>query len=74
MAPGNLPRQTREVVVRGDRNCFYKATCIALWRDETSDEKHEEIHRFLSSSLIEKNPMVFEPLLFSTNSVRVQLL
>ena len=39
--------------------------------DEISDEKHEEIHR-LGSCLIEKNPTVFEPLLFSTNSVGVQ--
>ena len=38
-----------------------------------SNEKHEEIHK-LSSSLIEKNQTVFEPLLFSTNSVRVQSL
>ena len=37
MAPGNLPPQTREVVVREDGNCFYKA--IAVWRDEMSDEK-----------------------------------
>ena len=37
-------------------------------RDEMSDEKHDEIRR-LSSSLIEKNPKVFEPLLFSSNSV-----
>ena len=44
-------------------NSFY----IALWRDEMSDEKHEETHR-LSSCLIEKNPTVFEPLQFSTNS------
>ena len=43
----------------------------ALWRDEMSDEKHEKTHR-LSSCLNEKNPTVFEPLLFSTNSVRVQ--
>ena len=71
MSSGNLPPQRREVVVRGDGNCFYRA--IALWRDELNDEKHEEIHR-LSSSLIEKNPTVFEPLLFSTNSVRVQSL
>ena len=41
---------------------------IALWRDETSDKKHEEIRR-LSSSLIEKNPKVFEPLFFARNSV-----
>ena len=51
MASGNLPPQRRETVVRGDGNCFYRA--IALWRDEMSDEKHEEILR-LSSSLIEK--------------------
>ena len=34
-----------------------------------SYDKHEKIH-ILSSCLIEKNPTVFEPLLFSTNSVR----
>ena len=38
-----------------------------------SDDKHEEIHK-LRSSLIEKNPTVFEPLLFSTNSGGVQSL
>ena len=32
------------------------------------DENHEEI-RWLSSSLIKKNPKVFEPLLFCTISV-----
>ena len=57
MASGNLPPQRREIVVRGDENCFYRA--IALWRDETSDKKH----------LIEKNPKVFELLLFASNSV-----
>ena len=66
MASGILPPQRREVVVRGDGNCFYRA--IALWNDEVSDEKHEEIRR-LSSRLIQRNPKVFEPLLFSSNSV-----
>ena len=66
MASGNLPPQRREVVVRRDGNCFYRA--IALWNDEVSDEKHEEI-RCLSSRLIERNPKVFEPLLFSSNSM-----
>ena len=66
MASGNLPPQRREIVVRGDVNCFYRA--IALWRDEMTDEKYDEIRR-LSSSLIEKNPKIFEPLLFSSNSV-----
>jgi len=51
MATGNVPPQRREVVVRVDGNCFYRA--IALWRDEMSDEKHDEIRR-LSSTLIEK--------------------
>ena len=36
--------------------------------DETNDKKDEEIRR-LSSSLIEKNLKVFEPLLFALNSV-----
>ena len=62
--------QKSEVVVRGDGNCFYPA--IALWRDEMSDEKHEEIRR-LSSTLIEKNLKVFEPLLFSSNSVKEKI-
>ena len=66
MTSGNLPPQRREIVVRGDGNCFYRA--IALRRDETSDKKHEEIRR-LSSSLIDKNPKVFEPLLFASNFV-----
>ena len=66
MASGNLAPHGREIVVGGDVNCFYRA--IALWRDEMSDEKHEETRR-LSSNLIEKNPKVFEPLVFSSNSV-----
>ena len=37
MASGNVPPQRREVVVRGDGNCFYRA--IALWRDEISDDR-----------------------------------
>ena len=37
-----------------------------------SDEKHEEIRR-LSASLIEKNPKVFQPLVFSSNSVKEHL-
>ena len=57
--------QKNEVVVRGDGNFFYPA--IAFWRDEMSDEKHEEIRR-LSSTLIEKHLKVFQPLLFSSNS------
>ena len=67
MASGNVPPQRTDVVVKGDGNCFYRA--IAFWRGEMSDEKHEEIRR-LSSTLIEKNPNVFQPLLFSSNSVK----
>ena len=37
-----------------------------------SDEKHEEIRR-LSAALIEKNPKVFQPLVFSSNSVKEHL-
>ena len=66
MAAGILPPQRREIVVRGDGNCFYRA--IALWRDETSDGKHGEIRR-LSSSFIEQHPQIFQPLLFASSSV-----
>ena len=41
MASGNTPPQKSEVVVRGDGNYFYRA--IALWKDELSDERREEI-------------------------------
>ena len=50
MAYENVPPQRSELVVREDRNCFYRAS--DLWRDEMSDVKHEEIRR-LSSTLIE---------------------
>ena len=53
--------QRREIVIRGNGDCFYPA--VALWRDETNDEKHEEISRW-SSSLFQKNPEVFESPLF----------
>jgi len=56
----------RNCCQRRTGNCFYRA--VALWRDETSDKKHEAIRR-LSSSLTEKNPKVFELLLFASNSV-----
>ena len=75
MAAGKFtssPSSKERIVVRGDGNCVYRA--IALWRDEMSDEKHEEIHR-LSSRLIEKNPLNgFRAATISTNSVRVQSL
>ena len=52
--------RSRQRGLRGDRNCFFCA--IAFWRDEMSDEKHEEFRR-LGSVLIEKNSKVFQPLL-----------
>ena len=63
----NIPPLRREVVVHGDGNYFYRA--VALWKDEISDEKHEEIPRS-SDSLFEKNPKVSELQLFSSNSLK----
>ena len=57
----NIRSLRREVVVRGDKNCFFRA--VALGRDETGDEKHKEISGS-STSLFQKDPKVFElPLL-----------
>ena len=59
-----MPPQRREVVVSGHGNCFYRV--FALWKDDISDEKLEEIPRS-SDTLIEKNLKVFEVLLFPSN-------
>ena len=63
----NIPLLRREVVVHGDGKYFYRA--VALWKDEISDEKHEEIPRS-SDSLFEKNSKVFELQLFFSNSLK----
>ena len=60
---GNIPPLRREVVVHRYGNYFYWA--VALWKDEISDEKHEEIPRS-SDSLFE----VFELQLFFLNSLK----
>ena len=39
MTSQDMPPKWREVV-NGDGNCFYRA--VALWKDEISDEEHEE--------------------------------
>ena len=64
MASGNLPPRRKEEMSEE----MSEEMEIALWNDEISNEKHEEI-RTLSSSLTERNPKVFEPLLFSSNFV-----
>lgn len=65
--------QGLEINIKGEKslsaemNFFYSKADVALWRDETSDEKREEIRRS-SSSLFQKYPKVFYSplLLFST--------
>ena len=47
-----LTSERREVFVSGEGNHFYQA--IALWKNEVSDEKHEETP-WSSDSLFEKN-------------------
>ena len=61
-----MPTLRREVVVSGDGNCLYRT--VALWKDEISEGKHEEIPRS-SDSLFENDPKVFERPLFSLNSL-----
>ena len=61
----NIPPLRREVVVHGDGNYFYRA--VALWKDEISDGKHEEVPHS-SDSLFKKNSKVFELQLFFSNS------
>ena len=61
----NIPTLRKEVIVHRDGNYFYRA--VALWKDEISDEKHEEIYRS-SDSLFEKNPKVSELQHFFSNS------
>ena len=61
----NIPPIRREVVFHWDGNYFYRA--VALWKDEISDQKYEEIPRS-SDSLFEKNPKVSEQQLFFSNS------
>ena len=63
----NIPPLRREVIVHGNGNYFYQA--VALWKDEISDEKHEEIP-CSSDSLFEKNPKVSELQLFFSNSLK----
>ena len=63
----NIRPQRREDIVSGDRSYFYRA--VALKRDETGDEKYEEISRS-SCSLFQKNPKVFALTLSSTAKVK----
>ena len=58
----------RKKLLSDEMEIVFTELLLSAWRDETSDNNHEEI-RSLSSRLIEKNPKVFEPLLFASNSV-----
>ena len=62
-----MPPLRREVIVHRDGNYFYQA--VALWKDEISNEKYEEIP-CSSDSLFEKNPKVSELQLFFSNSLK----
>ena len=52
----------KEIVVRGDGNCFYRA--IVMWRDQ----RHQEIRRS-TFDLIEENQPKFISFLFAKKSV-----
>ena len=62
-------RRLKIYVLKGEKPLFAKnGDCfnqvVALWRDETSDEKRKDISRW-SSSLFQKNLKVFELPLFA---------
>ena len=50
--------QGLEINIKGEKSLSAEMNFFALWRDETSDEKREEISRS-SSSLFQKYPKVF---------------
>lgn len=50
--------QGLEINIKGEKSLSASKADVALWRDETSDEKREEISRS-SSSLFQKYPKVF---------------
>ncbi|KXJ11523.1 hypothetical protein AC249_AIPGENE22745 [Exaiptasia diaphana] len=56
----------REIVVRGDGNCFYRS--IALWKNKNNDKNYQEIRK-LCCDLIEDNQHRFMPFLFAKKSV-----
>ena len=57
----------REVIVRGDGNCFYRAIARAI--DEKSDKNHMKV-RALCNNTLAHFPNVFEPLLFACNTIK----
>ena len=60
----------REVIVRGDGNCFYRAIARAI--DEKSDKNHMKV-RALCNNTLAHFPNVFEPLLFACNMIKEHL-
>ena len=62
--------QRREIVVRGDGNCFYRA--ISLWNDTNSDQNYDEI-RSLVNQIMALFPDKFEPFLFQSPSMAQHL-
>jgi hypothetical protein len=56
-----IPIGRREVQVRGDGNCFYRAMARAL--DGETDRSHSKV-RSLCNDMIERIPKYLKPLLF----------
>ena len=59
MASGNiLPLLKGEKSLSEEMEIVFNYRAVALWKDEMSNDTHEEIHR-LSSCFNEKNPRAF---------------
>lgn len=60
----------REINVRGDGNCFYRA--VSLWNDLTTDINYPKIREQVNQT-IASHPEVFQPYVFGPDNIQQHL-
>ena len=65
-----IPIGRREVIVRGDGNCFYRAMALAI--DKKTDKDHWQV-RASCNNMMACFSDVFKPLLFTSKSIQEHL-